>query len=255
VLLVDDDEASVSAYASCLDGAGIASRFCHGGWEAIDLVVQGYRPEVIVIDLRMPHLDGIGFAEQLQKFTGFRPSLIFVSGNAEMSDSIKAIRLGASDMLLKPIDCDALVRSVKTCMLARNQGVEKVRQGMPAPEAPPVITPVSNPAVERSNALRKLRALRRIRGRVMPADLFADPCWDIMLDLYNAYLRGASTTTTLLAEEAHIPLTTAIRRLEILAEHDLVVRRQDGSDRRRTLVELSDVGIDALDKFFAQFSL
>jgi DNA-binding MarR family transcriptional regulator len=61
-------------------------------------------------------------------------------------------------------------------------------------------------------------------------------------------------TTTVLAEEAHIPLTTAIRRLDTLAEHGLIARRQDGSDRRRTLVELSDVGIEALDKFFEQFS-
>lgn len=254
VLLVDDDEAIVSAYASCLDGAGIASRVCHDGWEAMDLIGQGFSPEVIVSDLRMPHLDGLGFAERLQKLSGLRPSLIFISGHADMSDSIQAIRLGASDMLLKPIDCASLVRSVKTCMFQRTQVTQEVRQGMPASAAPPAIAPVSNPVTARSNTLRKLRAVRRIRARVMSADLFADPCWDMMLDLYDAYRRDASLTTTVLAEEAHIPLTTAIRRLDTLAEHGLIARRQDGSDRRRTLVELSEVGIEALDKFFEQFS-
>ena len=114
VLIVDDDEPTVDAYAGCLAGAGLACRSALNGWDALELISGGFHPKVVVSDLRMPELDGIGFAQQLGQYMTGRPALIFISGNAGLEDAVQAIRLGANDFLAKPIDCDALVRAVKS---------------------------------------------------------------------------------------------------------------------------------------------
>ena len=94
---------------------------------------------------------------------------------------------------------------------------------------------------------------RRIRARVLAPELFSDPCWDMLLDLYDAYLSGARLTVSALADGAGLPLTTTIRRLDLLATNELVIRTPDSSDRRRTFVELSDSGVDALARFFDNY--
>ena len=64
VLVVDDDEPTVDAYAGCLAGAGLACRSALNGWDALEMISGGFHPKVVVSDLRMPELDGIGFAQQ-----------------------------------------------------------------------------------------------------------------------------------------------------------------------------------------------
>jgi CheY-like chemotaxis protein len=254
VLVVDDDEPTVDAYVGCLAGAGLACRSALNGWDALELISGGFHPKVVVSDLRMPELDGIGFAQQLGQYMAARPALIFISGNAGLEDAVHAIRLGATDFLAKPIDCDVLVRAVKSSLIRKSS---PPAEPQPAPVTPPPQVPAiaapSNPFTARQDALLRLRAVRRVRARVLAPELFADPCWDMLLDLYDAYLSGSRLTVSALAESAALPLTTTIRRLDLLAANELVIRTPDPSDRRRTFVELSDSGVDALARFFDNY--
>lgn len=256
VLVVDDDVPTVDAYVSCLAAAGLSCRSALNGWAALELISDGLSPKVVVTDLRMPELDGIAFAQQLRQQVALRPALIFVSGNAGLEDAVHAIRLGASDFLAKPIDCDALVRAVKFCIIGKPSAPAAAQQTqLPSPPAPQSLKSAAptNTFSVRQEALLRLRAVRRIRARVLAPELFADPCWDMLLDLYDAYLRGAKLTLSGLSEGAGVPLTTTIRRLELLAANDLITRISDPSDRRKTYVELGDAGIDALNRFFENY--
>lgn len=88
-----------------------------------------------------------------------------------------------------------------------------------------------------------VRFLIRARQRRVTAfgpDLFADPVWDMMLDLLAARLEGRRVSTSSLCIAAGVPSTTALRWIRLLTERGLFVRVADPRDGRGVLVELSE---------------
>lgn len=96
-----------------------------------------------------------------------------------------------------------------------------------------------------------LRA-RRLRGEHLPADLFADPAWDILLDLMVARLERKRVTVSSLCVAAAVPPTTALRWIATLTGRGLLVRAVDSADRRRAFVGLSDIAARALGTWLLQ---
>jgi len=88
---------------------------------------------------------------------------------------------------------------------------------------------------------------RRKRERFLAADLFGEPTWDILLDLYIATGEGRRVPTTSACIGANVPPTTALRWLRILENRGLIAREDDGQDGRRTFVGLTVVGIEAMN--------
>lgn len=96
---------------------------------------------------------------------------------------------------------------------------------------------------------RETYNIRRRRARSLPSDLFGEPTWDILLDLYVATRENRPVPTTSACIGAHVPPTTALRWLRILETRGLVDREEDGRDGRRTFVRLSDQGLAAMDEW------
>ncbi len=94
---------------------------------------------------------------------------------------------------------------------------------------------------------RETYAIRRRRDRHLPGDLFGEPTWDILLDLYVATRENRPVPTTSACIGADVPPTTALRWLRILEARGLVEREEDGRDGRRTFVRLSAQGLAAMD--------
>lgn len=100
--------------------------------------------------------------------------------------------------------------------------------------------------------IRTLIRARRARAEQLPPDLFADPAWDMLLDLMAARLEGAKVAVSSLCAAAGVPPTTALRWIGVLAERDLVVRVADPGDRRRAWVELAPATAQAMLVWLAQ---
>ena len=96
---------------------------------------------------------------------------------------------------------------------------------------------------------REFYAGRRRRARFLSADLFGEPTWDILLDLYLAAREGRRVPTTSACIGAHVPPTTALRWLRILEMRGLVDREDDGRDGRRTFVRLTERGRALMEAF------
>ena len=92
---------------------------------------------------------------------------------------------------------------------------------------------------------------RRLRDRFFDGNLFADPAWDMMLDLFAAELSGRRVSVSSLCIGAGVPQTTALRWIGVLVSRGLFLRRNDPLDGRRIFVELSDQGRLALEHYFA----
>jgi hypothetical protein len=102
-----------------------------------------------------------------------------------------------------------------------------------------------------AKTLRDIIKTRRLRDRYFAADLFADPAWDILLDLKAAALEGQSVSVSSLCIAASVPPTTALRWITAMTESGMLVRRQDPDDARRVFIELSDESSAKLDDYFA----
>jgi hypothetical protein len=113
--------------------------------------------------------------------------------------------------------------------------------------------PVANDAAAKPS-LREIIKLRRLRERFFPPDLFADPAWDILLDLKAAAQEGQRVSVSSLCIAAAVPPTTALRWISAMTESGMVLRRQDPADARRVFIELSAETSAKMDDYFAAIS-
>ena len=92
---------------------------------------------------------------------------------------------------------------------------------------------------------------RRLRERYFDAELFADPAWDILLELLQAELAQYRVSVSSLCIAAHVPSTTALRWISTLTDSGLLRRRPDPHDGRRMFMELTPRASDAMHRYFA----
>jgi len=93
---------------------------------------------------------------------------------------------------------------------------------------------------------------RRKRSAIFDdPDLFGEPGWDILLDLYIAHVEDKPVSVSSACIGSAAPPTTGLRWLGVLAEQDLVAREHDPRDQRRVLVRLTEKALIAMDEYFA----
>lgn len=101
-----------------------------------------------------------------------------------------------------------------------------------------------------AGSIRSIIAARRRRETLFGPGFFADPAWDILLELYAMKLAGDTATVGHLCNVAAVPATTALGWIKQLERGELVVRTPDKSDRRRIFVELSEHGAAMMERYF-----
>jgi hypothetical protein len=98
---------------------------------------------------------------------------------------------------------------------------------------------------------RRAYALRRKREAIFGnPDLFGEPAWDILLDLYIAHGEGKPVSVSSACIGSASPATTGLRWLGVLADEGLILREADAADHRRVMVRLTTAGVSAMERFF-----
>ena len=105
------------------------------------------------------------------------------------------------------------------------------------------------PAVSLDTVRQVIRA-RRLRARFFDEELFADPAWDMLLDLLQAEIAQHRVPVSSLCIAASVPATTALRWIKTMTDVGLFKRRADPRDGRRVFVELSSSASDLLRRYF-----
>ncbi|EPE61893.1 winged helix DNA-binding protein [Sphingomonas paucimobilis] len=90
---------------------------------------------------------------------------------------------------------------------------------------------------------------RAKRRHYLRPDLFVEPRWDMLLDLYVARLKGARVSVSSLCVAANIPPTTALRHIADLVENGEIDRTPDPADQRRAFLELSDAAFARINEW------
>jgi two-component system KDP operon response regulator KdpE len=110
ILIADDDPQLVRALTLTLGAVGYDIATAADGAEALRAVVEEH-PDVVMVDLGMPHVDGLGVIEGLRGWSNI-PVLV-VSGRAGAADKVEALDAGADDYITKPFAMDELLARLR----------------------------------------------------------------------------------------------------------------------------------------------
>ena len=100
--------------------------------------------------------------------------------------------------------------------------------------------------------IRRIIRQRQLRARFFDGDLFADPAWDMLLDLTAARAEHTRVSITSLCIASGVPPTTALRWIGQLIDGEMFLRVEDETDRRRAFITLSDRAADGMARYFAE---
>ncbi len=117
VLLVDDEATFRETLAKLLRRRGLTVFTAASGEEAIERLAER-NPDVVVLDLKMPGLDGLA---TLRRITELEPraKVVMLTGHGSIDAGVEALRATAWDFLLKPVSPDQLVEVILAAAAAR----------------------------------------------------------------------------------------------------------------------------------------
>ena len=119
VLTVDDDVDAVGFLSELLMLSGFDPIVVTSGDQALEYFSK-IKPDIVLTDIQMPGMDGIKLLKKIRELDESIP-VILLTGHGETENAIKALRLGAYDFLLKPINAEILIstleRAAKHCRL------------------------------------------------------------------------------------------------------------------------------------------
>ncbi|MEA3079772.1 MAG: hypothetical protein QOF05_1180 [Sphingomonadales bacterium] len=113
---------------------------------------------------------------------------------------------------------------------------------MPAGDVPPLS----------AETVRAVIRARRLRARYFREEMFADPAWDMLLDLQQSEIAQLRVPVSSLCIAAAVPATTALRWLKTMVSQGIFIRRADPHDGRRVFVELAPEASQALRRYFGE---
>jgi len=119
VLVVDDEQSIRDLLRILLSRVNLRVVTAENGQEAL-VKIGDQRPDIILLDIMMPVMDGYECASRLHAKDAFRAiPIIFVSAKGEEKDKAQAYACGASDYLVKPVPRPVLLEAIRTHMIER----------------------------------------------------------------------------------------------------------------------------------------
>lgn len=110
----------------------------------------------------------------------------------------------------------------------------------------------ARPPLPDPRLVRQIIRQRQLRARYFDDDLFADPAWDILLDLTAARAEHTRVSVTSLCIASGAPPTTALRWISQMVKAGLLKRVEDEADKRRAFITLTDKAADAMARYFEE---
>lgn len=264
VLVVEDDPASREEYCEFLTALGYSCLAVGEGTEALKVIAATPSVGIVLTDLDMPTMDGLSLLSELQaRFTPFRPLVpIVVTGMATLETAVEAMRSDAIDFLPKPVSpmmlTAALRRASARWIMLHGQfrllslmelGNSQANGSAGSAKTRPDARSPNREVLQKF--VRSILKARARRAEFMDASKFADPAWDIMLDLTSAALEGRSVPALSVSAAANVPMTTALRYVKRLVEDGVVKRWDDPDDKRRSLLALEDRALEAMIEYLS----
>ncbi len=125
IMLVDDEVPFVEAMTKRLNRRGLSVEQAFSGDEALEKLTDGSNAEVVILDVKMPGMDGIETLKAIKRRVPL-VEVIMLTGHATVESAIEGMKCGAFDYLLKPCDMDALIAKVSEAAGRKRRQEEKI---------------------------------------------------------------------------------------------------------------------------------
>lgn len=127
LLLVDDEKGFLETITKRLEKRDLDVSAVYSGKEALEEIERNKTLEVIILDVKMPEMDGIQTLIELKRKAPLM-EVIMLTGHATVETAIEGMKLGAFDYLMKPCDIDVLVEKVKGAASKKREHEEKITE-------------------------------------------------------------------------------------------------------------------------------
>jgi DNA-binding response OmpR family regulator len=194
ILLVEDDRSIADYVGPELEHLGFHVRCAYGGPSGLE-EARTFEPELIVLDIMLPGLDGVGVLKRLRQ-AGSRVPVIMLTARDATLDKVHSLDLGADDYVTKPFEMDELLARIRA-LLRRAEGEEILR--VADLEVNTATREVRRGGREIDLTAREyelLEFMARYPRRVLSRDLLLSRVWDQefglttnLVDVYVGYLR------------------------------------------------------------------
>jgi DNA-binding response OmpR family regulator len=131
VLVVDDEPTIVEIVGRYMERAGFETYTAADGYQALDVATE-HRPDLVVLDVMLPGIDGIEVMERLQERPGPPIAVILLTARGEESDRLVGLRNGADDYVVKPFSPAELVARVEAVL-------RRLAPAAAAEDEPPIV--------------------------------------------------------------------------------------------------------------------
>ncbi|WP_024334806.1 response regulator [Desulfotignum balticum] len=125
ILLVDDEVPFVDTMIKRLTKRNMDVLPAYGGEDALKKLAENKRVEVVILDVKMPGMDGLETLKEIKKEFPL-VEVIMLTGHATVESAIDGMKLGAFDYLMKPSDIDLLVEKVTEAAAKKRRHEEKI---------------------------------------------------------------------------------------------------------------------------------
>ncbi|MDE8651821.1 response regulator transcription factor [Novosphingobium album (ex Liu et al. 2023)] len=256
VLVVDDDRECVSLCARMLEDLNYRHHCATSARQALELLSRDPAIQILLVDMQIPAMDGCVLIEEARaRVGGGRPlAAVMLTEKLSTDLAIKGLHVEAVDLLCKPLGFDAYSGALRRAMRylgARREIADGASMTNFSQQLARLVSVLEGKTLdtradvqltdkEISATLRAIIASRALRNRFFPSQMFADPAWDILLDLTRAKLDGQQVSVSSVCIAASVPMSTALRWVRQMTEAGLLRRWTDPKDRRRDLIALTD---------------
>jgi DNA-binding response OmpR family regulator len=186
VLVVDDEPKIVQLARDYLAHAGFTVVVAHDGAAAL-ATVRAEQPDLVVLDLGLPELDGLDVTRALRGESNV--PIVMLTGRSEESDKLVGLELGADDYVTKPFSPKELVARVRAVLRRterRPTDAEIIRVGEVTLDLPRMRTVVADRVVELTpTEFQLLAAMAREPGRVFTRSQLLDAAHGVAFESYE----------------------------------------------------------------------
>lgn len=119
ILYVEDEPSLAMIVGESLEEHGFEVKHTSNGQEALN-IRKSYRPDVMILDVMMPIMDGFSLATEIRK-TDLKTPIIFLTAMTQTEDVVKGFRLGANDYIRKPFKIEELIVRVEAAYRSTQQ--------------------------------------------------------------------------------------------------------------------------------------
>ena len=198
ILVVDDEQSITDLVAMALRYEHFAVQVAHNGHEALD-AASAFSPDLVVLDIMMPGIDGFEVARRLRNSSA-SPPVLFLTARDATEDKIRGLTLGGDDYMTKPFSVEELVARIRA-ILRRVQPAETalgrmVVADLELDEDTHEVRRAGHAIELTATEFKLLRYLMLNARRVLSKDQILDHVWNYdfggnanIVETYVSYLR------------------------------------------------------------------